>query len=81
MRGEDGRYHILKVIGPDEFHEHADDNAYHQPHGAVGAASRPGDRRVAAQAPPGPLAELAGRIGFDEAELAYVGRSRGRAGR
>jgi trehalose/maltose hydrolase-like predicted phosphorylase len=27
-RGEDGRYHIRKVIGPDEFHEHADDNAY-----------------------------------------------------
>jgi kojibiose phosphorylase len=24
----DGRYHIHKVIGPDEFHEHADDNAY-----------------------------------------------------
>jgi trehalose/maltose hydrolase-like predicted phosphorylase len=27
-RAEDGRYHIRKVIGPDEFHEHADDNAY-----------------------------------------------------
>jgi len=27
-RGKDGRYHIRKVIGPDEFHEHADDNAY-----------------------------------------------------
>jgi trehalose/maltose hydrolase-like predicted phosphorylase len=27
-RGEDGRYHIRKVIGPDEFHEHADDNTY-----------------------------------------------------
>jgi trehalose/maltose hydrolase-like predicted phosphorylase len=27
-RGEDGRYHIRKVIGPDEFHEHAEDNAY-----------------------------------------------------
>jgi kojibiose phosphorylase len=26
--GDDGRYHIRKVIGPDEFHEHADDNAY-----------------------------------------------------
>jgi kojibiose phosphorylase len=25
---DDGRYHILKVIGPDEFHEHTDDNAY-----------------------------------------------------
>lgn len=27
-RGDDGRYHIRTVIGPDEFHEHADDNAY-----------------------------------------------------
>ena len=27
-RGEDGRYHIRLVIGPDEFHENADDNAY-----------------------------------------------------
>jgi trehalose/maltose hydrolase-like predicted phosphorylase len=25
---EDGRYHIMRVIGPDEFHENADDNAY-----------------------------------------------------
>lgn len=27
-RGDDGRYHIRTVIGPDEFHEHADDSAY-----------------------------------------------------
>jgi trehalose/maltose hydrolase-like predicted phosphorylase len=26
--GDDGRYHIHTVIGPDEFHEHADDSAY-----------------------------------------------------
>jgi trehalose/maltose hydrolase-like predicted phosphorylase len=26
--GDDGRYHILKVIGPDEYHESVDDNAY-----------------------------------------------------
>jgi kojibiose phosphorylase len=26
--GSDGRYHILKVIGPDEYHESIDDNAY-----------------------------------------------------
>jgi trehalose/maltose hydrolase-like predicted phosphorylase len=25
---DDGRYHILKVIGPDEYHESVDDNAY-----------------------------------------------------
>jgi trehalose/maltose hydrolase-like predicted phosphorylase len=27
-RGEGGRFHIMTVIGPDEFHEHANDNAY-----------------------------------------------------
>jgi len=26
--GDDGRYHIRKVIGPDEYHESVDDNAY-----------------------------------------------------
>ena len=26
--GDDSRYHILKVIGPDEYHEGVDDNAY-----------------------------------------------------
>jgi trehalose/maltose hydrolase-like predicted phosphorylase len=26
--GDDGQYHINTVIGPDEFHEYADDNAY-----------------------------------------------------
>jgi trehalose/maltose hydrolase-like predicted phosphorylase len=26
--GNDGQYHILKVIGPDEYHESVDDNAY-----------------------------------------------------
>lgn len=27
-RGDDGRYHFRNVIGPDEYHEHVDDNAY-----------------------------------------------------
>lgn len=27
-RDDDGRYHILRVIGPDEYHEAVDDNAY-----------------------------------------------------
>ena len=26
--GDDRRYHIRKVIGPDEYHESVDDNAY-----------------------------------------------------
>jgi trehalose/maltose hydrolase-like predicted phosphorylase len=28
MREEDGHYHIRRVIGPDEYHETVDDNAY-----------------------------------------------------
>jgi kojibiose phosphorylase len=28
VMGDDGRHHILKVIGPDEYHESVDDNAY-----------------------------------------------------
>jgi kojibiose phosphorylase len=28
VRGNDGRYHIRGVIGPDEYHETVDDNAY-----------------------------------------------------
>ena len=27
-REDDGRYHIRGVIGPDEYHERVDDNAY-----------------------------------------------------
>lgn len=26
--GSDERYHILDIVGPDEYHEHVDDNAY-----------------------------------------------------
>lgn len=28
QREHDGRYHLRDVIGPDEYHEHVDDNAY-----------------------------------------------------
>lgn len=27
-KGEDGRYHINDVVGPDEYHEHVNDNAF-----------------------------------------------------
>lgn len=27
-RGDDGRYHIRRIMGPDEYHEGVDDNAY-----------------------------------------------------
>ena len=36
----DGHRHIRGVIGPDEYHEHIDDNAYHQRHGALEHSAR-----------------------------------------
>ncbi|MFT3773709.1 MAG: glycosyl hydrolase family 65 protein [Minicystis sp.] len=48
-RGSDGLYHIRKVIGPDEYHEGVDDNAftnwmarYNLRRGAIAAAAAPG---------------------------------------
>ena len=69
-RGEDGRYHIMRVIGPDEFHESADDNAYTNLMAqwvlrrgletVEWLRTHHADR----------WRELSGRLGFEEAELA-----------
>lgn len=69
-RGEDGRYHIRKVIGPDEFHEHADDNAFTNL--MAQWALRRGLETVEwlRKHHPDRWRELAGRIGLDESELA-----------
>ena len=69
-RGEDGRYHILKVIGPDEFHEHADDNAFTNL--MAQWVLRRGQETVEwlRKHHPDRWRELAGRIGIDESELA-----------
>jgi trehalose/maltose hydrolase-like predicted phosphorylase len=69
-RGEDGRYHIRKVIGPDEFHEHADDNAFTNL--MAQWVLRCGLETVEwlRKHHPARWRELAGRIGFDESELA-----------
>ncbi len=67
---DDGRYHIHQVIGPDEFHEHVDDNAYtnrmaqwvlHRGQDVV-------DWIKVNHAERWP--DLAARIGFDDRELA-----------
>ena len=69
-RGEDGRYHIRKVIGPDEFHEHADDNAFTNL--MAQWALRRGLETVEwlRKHHPDRWRELAGRIGLEESELA-----------
>jgi trehalose/maltose hydrolase-like predicted phosphorylase len=69
-RGEDGRYHIRKVIGPDEFHEHADDNAFTNL--MAQWVLRRGLETVEwlRKHHPDRWRELAGRIGLDESELA-----------
>jgi kojibiose phosphorylase len=69
-RGEDGRYHIMTVIGPDEFHENANDNAYtnlmaqwvlRRGLESVGwLRTHHADR----------WRQLSGHLGFEEAELA-----------
>jgi trehalose/maltose hydrolase-like predicted phosphorylase len=69
-RGEDGRYHIRTVIGPDEFHENANDNAY------TNLMAQWVLRRGLETAEwlrthyPDRWRALSGRIGFEEAELA-----------
>jgi trehalose/maltose hydrolase-like predicted phosphorylase len=69
-RGEDGRYHIRRVIGPDEFHEHADDNTFTNL--MAQWALRRGLETVEwlRKHHPDRWRELAGRIGLDESELA-----------
>jgi trehalose/maltose hydrolase-like predicted phosphorylase len=65
----DGRHHIRGIIGPDEYHEHIDDNAY------TNIMARWNIRRgldVAAllgERWPARWADLAGRLGLDAAEL------------
>jgi trehalose/maltose hydrolase-like predicted phosphorylase len=68
-RGEDGRYHIRKVIGPDEFHEHTVDNAY--TNRMAQWTLRRGLETVEwmRECHPERWRELSAQIGFEEAEL------------
>jgi trehalose/maltose hydrolase-like predicted phosphorylase len=69
-RGEDGRYHIRRVIGPDEFHEHAADNTYTNL--MAQWVLRRGVETVEwlRKQQPKQWRELSERIGLEEAELA-----------
>jgi trehalose/maltose hydrolase-like predicted phosphorylase len=67
---KDGRCHIRDVIGPDEYHEHVDDNAF------TNAMARWNIRRALDVAAwlraqwPEHWMRLSGRLGLDDAELA-----------
>lgn len=67
---DDGRYHIHQVIGPDEFHEHADDNAYtnRMAQWVLHRGQEVVDWIKANHAERWP--DLAAKIGFDDGELA-----------
>ena len=74
----DGRFHIRDVIGPDEYHEAVDDNAYHQRHGALEPRAR---REAAAPARAGAaqrLERLSARLALTSEELGELARGRRR---
>jgi kojibiose phosphorylase len=65
----DGRYHIRRVIGPDEYHETVDDNAYtNQLAASVLRSAHDLAADLAASAPER-WADLAGRLIIDAGEL------------
>ncbi|WP_136416394.1 glycosyl hydrolase family 65 protein [Herbaspirillum sp. ST 5-3] len=71
-RGEiegDGRYHIRKVIGPDEYHDEVDDNAYTNWMAQWNLDCACTTVGMMKERWPQPWRDLAGRIGFDDREL------------
>lgn len=65
--GEDGKYHINDVVGPDEYKEHADDNAFtnYMAHWNLGIAIRYYEELK--EKMPEKFAELDGRMELDRA--------------
>ena len=66
----DGRFHYRDVIGPDEYHEHVDDNAYTNYFAAWHLRSALDVWAWLERTNPAQAAELAGRLGLDAAERA-----------
>ena len=62
-------YHCIRLLGPDEWHENVDDNAFtnHQVHAALGFAIDAWERLAVER--PDDLATLAGRLALTEAEV------------
>jgi trehalose/maltose hydrolase-like predicted phosphorylase len=66
---DDGRYHISCVIGPDEYHEGVDDNAYTNMMAQWNLERGVEVARLVAERWPAQWAELARRIELDDTEL------------
>jgi trehalose/maltose hydrolase-like predicted phosphorylase len=69
-RGPDGRWHVRRVIGPDEYHEGVDDNAYTNQL-AAWLLDRAAELVAwLAERHPGRFASLAAAVGLDDGEPA-----------
>jgi len=69
-RDEGGNYHIMRVIGPDEFHESADDNAYTNLMAQQVLLRGVETVEWLRECHPERWRELSGAMGFEEGELA-----------
>ncbi|CAH2604703.1 Maltose phosphorylase [Rhodovastum atsumiense] len=70
VKEADGRRHIRGVIGPDEFHETIDDNAYTNIMAQWNIRTALDLAALLRERWPARWAELAGRLGLDDAEFA-----------
>jgi beta-phosphoglucomutase family hydrolase len=68
-RGEDGRFHIDHVIGPDEYHEGIDDNAFTNVLARWNIERALELRPILEGIDPAAWTELEGRLGITDAEL------------
>lgn len=66
----DGQYHFRNVVGPDEYHDRVDDNAYTNQLAAWHLRTAGTVASWLAETHPRRWAELAGALGLDDAELA-----------
>jgi trehalose/maltose hydrolase-like predicted phosphorylase len=69
-READGFYHIRHVIGPDEYHEDVDDNAYTNAMARWNIERGLETASLLAERHPEHWSDLSGKLGIDDAELA-----------
>jgi trehalose/maltose hydrolase-like predicted phosphorylase len=69
--GIDGEHHIRGVIGPDEYHEHIDDNAYTNVMACWNIRRALDVAALLRERAPDVWAGLSNRLGLDEAELRH----------
>jgi trehalose/maltose hydrolase-like predicted phosphorylase len=73
--GADGRFHVREVIGPDEYHEGVDDNAFTNRMARWNLEKGLQVRALLAQRWPEPLRALEARLGLTPEELARWSRA------